>query len=189
MQDRRTIIRTDGATRHGGRYRQQRWNRQRPHVAASQQRAGARRKWSVDRLTRVAPIVDDTNGVAALSQDNLNFVPATVHRARGGRSAATSGWLTQTISALVQSTCALVGGALKTCPMSLTWALDVGSLTCLDISGGGTLLAQTAATAGVETCENVSVVVRTAAATPKQTISIANTTKGIQFIQSNAGPC
>src|ERR1700722_11425215 len=101
MQDRRTIIRTDGATRHGGGYRQQHWNRQRPHVAASQQTAEARRKWSVDPLTRVAPSVDHTNGAAALSQDKLNFVPATVDRARGGRLAATSGFLTQTVSALV----------------------------------------------------------------------------------------
>jgi hypothetical protein len=114
MQDRRTIIRTDGATRHGGRYRQQRWNRQRPHVAASQQRTGARRKWSVDRLTRVAPSVDHTNGFAALSQDKLNFIPATDYRARGGRLAATSCSLRQTISAPVQSTWVLVGGALET---------------------------------------------------------------------------
>ena len=54
MQDRRTIIRTDGATRHGGRYRQQHGNRQAPHVADSQQSA-ARRRWAVDRPTRVAP--------------------------------------------------------------------------------------------------------------------------------------
>ena len=74
--------------------------------------------------------------------------------------------------------------------MSLTCALGAGSLMArLDTSGRGTLLAQTAATAGVETCGNVSVVVRTAAATPKQTISIANTTKGIPFIQSTADDC
>src|ERR1700729_1949207 len=54
MQGRRTIIRTDGATRHGGRYRQQPWNRQAPHVADSQQSATCRR-WAVDRPTRVAP--------------------------------------------------------------------------------------------------------------------------------------
>src|ERR1700722_11648326 len=54
MQVRRTIIRTDGATRHGGRYRQQHWNRQAPHVADSQQRA-ARRRWAVYRPARVAP--------------------------------------------------------------------------------------------------------------------------------------
>jgi hypothetical protein len=75
---------------------------------------GARREWSLDRLTRVAPSVDHTNGVAALSQDKLNFIPATVDRARGGRLATTSGFLTQTISALVQSTWLLVGGALET---------------------------------------------------------------------------
>ena len=74
--------------------------------------------------------------------------------------------------------------------MSLTCALGVGSLMArLDVSGRGTLLAQTAAAAGVETYENVSVVVRTAAATPKRTISIANTTKGIRLIQSNADDC
>jgi hypothetical protein len=73
--------------------------------------------------------------------------------------------------------------------MSLTCALGVGSLMArLDISGGGTWLAQTAA-AGVETYGNVSVVVRTAAATPKRTVSIANTTKGIRLIQSNADDC
>jgi hypothetical protein len=73
--------------------------------------------------------------------------------------------------------------------MSLTWALGVGSLMArLDISAGGTLLAQTAAAAGVETYGNVSVVVRTAA-TPKRTNSVANTTKGIPFIQSNADDC
>ena len=72
--------------------------------------------------------------------------------------------------------------------MSLTCALGVGSLMArLDISGGGTLLAQTAAAAGVETCGNVSVVVRTA--TPNRTIGIANTTKGIRLIQSNADDC
>jgi hypothetical protein len=49
--------------------------------------------------------------------------------------------------------------------MSLSCALGVGSLMVrLDISGGGTWLAQTAAAAGVETYGNVSVVVRTAAA-------------------------
>jgi hypothetical protein len=58
----------------------------------------------------------------------------------------------------------------------------------LDISGGGTLLTQ-AATVGVEIYGNVSIVVRTAAARPKRTISIANTTKGIRFIQSNADDC
>ena len=71
--------------------------------------------------------------------------------------------------------------------MSLTCALGVGSLMApLDISGGGTLLAKTAAAAGVETYGNV---VRTAAATPKRTIGIANTTKGIRLIQSNADDC
>ena len=74
--------------------------------------------------------------------------------------------------------------------MSLTCALGVGSLMApLDISGGGTLLAKTAAAAGVETYGNVSVVVRTATATPKRTIGIANTTKGIRLIQSNADDC
>jgi hypothetical protein len=74
--------------------------------------------------------------------------------------------------------------------MSLTCALGVGSLMArLDIPGGRTLLAQTAAPAGVETYGNVSVVVRTATATPKRPISIANTTKGIRLIQSNADDC
>jgi hypothetical protein len=58
--------------------------------------------------------VDHTNGVAALSQDKLNFIPATVDRARGRRLATTSGFLTQTISALFQSTWLLVGGVLET---------------------------------------------------------------------------
>jgi hypothetical protein len=58
--------------------------------------------------------VDYTNGVAALSQDKLNFIPATVDRARGGRLATASGFLTQSISALVLSTWLLVGGALET---------------------------------------------------------------------------
>jgi hypothetical protein len=62
--------------------------------------------------------------------------------------------------------------------MSLTCALGVGSL-----------MAETAAAAGVETYGNVSVVGRTAAATPKRTIGIANTTKGIRLIQSNADDC
>jgi hypothetical protein len=74
--------------------------------------------------------------------------------------------------------------------MSLTWALDVDSLmTGLDILGGGTLLAQTAATTGAETYGKVPIVVRTAAAKPKRTIRIANTTKSIRFIQSNANDC
>ena len=74
--------------------------------------------------------------------------------------------------------------------MSLTCALGVGSLMArLDVSGRGTLLAQTAAAAGVETYENVSVVVRTAAATPKRTITIASMTKSIRFIHSNAEHC
>jgi hypothetical protein len=59
----------------------------------------------------------------------------------------------------------------------------------LDISGGGTLATQAATTVGVEIYGNVSIVVRTAAARPKRTISIANTTKGIPFIQSNADDC
>ena len=74
--------------------------------------------------------------------------------------------------------------------MSLTCALGLGSLMArLDISGGETLLAQTAAAAGVETYGSVSVVVRTAVVTPKRTIGIANTTKGIRLIQSNADDC
>jgi hypothetical protein len=73
--------------------------------------------------------------------------------------------------------------------MSLTCTLGVGSLMArLDISAGGSLLAQTAAAARVETYGNVSVVVRTATATQKRTIRIANT-KGIRLIQSNADDC
>jgi hypothetical protein len=82
--------------------------------------------------------VDHTNGVAALSQDKLNFIREIVHRERGGRSAASSGLLT--ISALVPSTWAVVR-VLKSCSMSLTWALEVDSSKIhLDVSGG-TLLA------------------------------------------------
>jgi hypothetical protein len=129
----------------------------------------------VDRLTRVAPSVDHTNSVAALSQDKLNFIPATVDRARGGRLAMTSGFLTQTISAVVQSSRTLLGGALETCSISLTWPLEMGSLMIrLDVSSG-TLLAQT----GAETYGIVSVVFHTALATPKRTISIASMTKSI----------
>jgi hypothetical protein len=119
--------------------------------------------------------VDHTNGVAALSQDKLNFIPATVDRARGGRLAMTSGFLTQTISAVVQSSRTLLGGALETCSISLTWPLEMGSLMIrLDVSSG-TLLAQT----GAETYGIVSVVFHTALATPKRTISIASMTKSI----------
>ena len=64
--------------------------------------------------------------------------------------------------------------------MSLTCALGVGSLMArLDVSGRGTLLAQTAATTGAETYGIVSVVFHKALATPKRTISIASMTKSI----------
>jgi hypothetical protein len=123
--------------------------------------------------------VDHTNGVAALSPDKLNFVPATADRARGGGAAATSSLPTQNISAVVQSRRTLLGGALETCSISLTWPLEMGSLMIrLDVYSG-TLLAQTAATTGAETYGIVSVVFHKALATPKRTISIASMTKSI----------
>jgi hypothetical protein len=112
MQDRRTIIRTDGATAVATASNTGTDNALTSPPPSKQRGLAAGGAWTASRVSPRLWII--TNGVAALSQDKLNFIPATVDRARGGRLAMTSGFLTQTISALVQSTWLLVGGALET---------------------------------------------------------------------------